>query len=154
MPDVDQAANDERARRLNWDTFGLFERLWEERDTLLATAQSLTSANEEDTLEIKLAVVGFSLFAPVEEWSYKHYLIVHNRLQGELSAEESEADQEDALAFARFACLAIGAMLGKYAAGEIDDAGFLLGDAHLVGYMALEGGRIYTFGRTANTQQS
>jgi hypothetical protein len=47
-------------------------------------------------------------------------------------------DYEDcAEAFQTFASLSMGALLGKYNTGEIDDAGFLLGDAHLGGFMAM-----------------
>ena len=36
-----------------------------------------------------------------------------------------------------FVCLALGALLGKHAAGDIDDLGFMLGDAHLPAFLAL-----------------
>jgi hypothetical protein len=130
----------------DWDTFGLFEQLWEDRDRLLDAAGSLRSDNVEDTLEIKLAIVGFALFSTVEEWDYRHYEIIHHRLQTELSPEALDDEGEDTQAYARFACLALGAMLGKYDAGQIDDAGFFLGDAHLAGFLMLNMVKMYTFG--------
>lgn len=120
-----------------WDTFALFESLLKNYHHYKASAQRLQSSNEEDTYEIKLGIIGFSLFQPSEKWNYEFYQLLKQRLDGELSSASLGWHGAEASTYAQFACLAIGALLGKFDAGEIDEKGFLLGDAHLPGFMML-----------------
>jgi hypothetical protein len=124
-----------------WDTFGLFQKLLDNFKNLLTRARDLRTTNPEDTQAVKAAVIGFSLFLPITAWSYEHYLLVDNRLQGELSLEAVKGyvvlpEEDCAQAYVVFACLAIGALIGKFNAGEIDEAGAFLGEAHLVSFIA------------------
>ena len=115
-----------------WDTWGLFQMLLDDFLRLLQQAESLHSDNTEDTLAVRTAIVGFQRFRPLEEWGYEQFQIIRGRLDGDLSSLEWFEDGAEAIRL--FSCLCLGAMLGKYAHGEIDDAGFLLGDAHLAGF--------------------
>ncbi len=121
---------------ISWDTFSLFESLLDEFPLCLQEAKALQSENLEDVYPIKLSIVGFSRYRPVEDWQYEQYQAIRSRLDGDLA--ELEWFEEDAEAIRLFSCLCLGAMLGKLAAGEIDDVGFMLGDAHLAGFNASE----------------
>ena len=118
-----------------WNTFSLFQSLLDEFPERLAEAALLPSDNPEDTYPIKLAIVGFSRFSPLDEWSFSQYQIIQNRLNGDLA--NMKWFEGCAEAVKMFSCLCLGAMLGKYIEGVIDDAGFLLGDAHLAGFNVL-----------------
>ena len=120
-----------------WDTFGLFQALLDDFEKLLSSARNLRTTEPEDSLAVKAAVVGFGQFSPLSEWGQQHYQIIAKRLQDELSLEELSWYEECAEAVSVFACLALGALLGKFQAGEIDDAGFMLGDAHLPAFLSL-----------------
>ena len=119
----------------NWDTFDLFRSLLDEFPKCLNEAALLHSDNQEDTYPVKLAIVGFSRFSPLNEWSFSEYQIIQTRLVGDLANREWFEDCAEAVKL--FSCLCLGAMLGKYTEGVINDAGFLLGDAHLAGFNIL-----------------
>lgn len=120
----------------SWNTFGLFEGLQNDFEALLIQAWHLRTS-EAASLATKAAVVGFAQFSPLSEWSGQHFEFINHRIQGELSPEELSWYEECAESISVFSCLALGALLGKLQAGDIDDVGFLLGDAHLAGFIAL-----------------
>ena len=93
-------------------------------------AERLESSNQEDSYEIKLAMVGYSLFRPVESWNYEFYRFIKDKLDGDLSNESLAWHGDDAVTYAQFACLA-------YGLREIDDQAFFLGEAYLPGFMHL-----------------
>lgn len=126
----------------NWDTFGCFEALLQDFEALLRDARNLRVVGT-DSFAVKMAVIGFCRFSPRSEWRLAHYEIINTRLQGELSLQELQWYEESAEAISVFACLALGALLGKFQSKEIDDSGFLLGDAHLAGFLALNNAEIY-----------
>jgi len=115
-----------------WDAWGLFQTLLDDFLRLLQQAERLHSDNIGDTLEVRAAIVGFQRFRPLEEWGHAQFQVIRGRLDGDLSSLGWFGD--DAEAIRLFSCLCLGAMLGRHAHGEIDDAGFLLGDAHLAGF--------------------
>ena len=121
----------------DWDTFGLFETLLQNFETHLTQAQGIRSSRPPGNEQTHLAVSGFLLFQPPEEWGGDEYDFITARLEGELSLEAMEWYEDFAPAVQMFACLALGAMLGKWAAGSIDEVGFMLGDAHLAGFISL-----------------
>jgi len=49
---------------------------------------------------------------------------------------------EAADAVSAFACYSLGALMGKQAASQVDAGGWMLGDAHLPAFLALENERI------------
>ena len=98
-------------------------------------AQTLASPNAQDDDDVKMAIVGFSYHTPTEQWSLQHYSFIRSRCDGELS-DQALQDRGDGVAvFRAFACLALGALLGLYSSGQIDDTTFALGDAQLPGFM-------------------
>jgi hypothetical protein len=111
-----------------WDTFGFFERLLARYDDLVSGYNSATAS---ESREVAAARAGFSLFQPLSSWNEELEQIVVHKLDGELSLEALDWFEEAAPAIRIFSILAVGALLAKWAAGEIDDRGFLLGDAHL-----------------------
>ena len=121
----------------SWDTFGLFQVLLDEFGNLLSNSRELSVAGSETSLAEKAAIVGFVQFSPIVQWNQKHSELIGDWLKGELSLERLSWYEEDAQAIAVFSCFAIGALLGKLQSGEIDNAGFLLGNAHLPGFISL-----------------
>src|SRR5687768_2174971 len=118
-----------------WDTFALFERLLDDFEELHRRAQRVRSSGPPGTEQTHIAAIGFLLFSPVEDWGRDQYHSITQRLEGDLSLPALDWYEEGAPAIQMFACLALGALLGKYAAGEINDIGFLLGDAHLASFL-------------------
>ena len=129
---------------MEWNTFGLFEDLLRKFVPLLGKARQVRSSKPTGTEVVHAAVVGFLLFSPVEDWGREHYEFITERLDGELALDALDWYEESAPAVQRFSCLALGALLGKYAAGEIDDLGFTLGDAHLPAFIALHAVEIHS----------
>ncbi len=120
---------------MEWDTFNLFQTLLDDFPQCMQEAETLQSGNLEDVYPVKLSIVGFSRYRLVEDWQYEQYQAIRSRLDGDLAG--LEWFEEGAEAIRLFSCLCLGALLGKLAAGEIDDAGFMLGDAHLAGFNVL-----------------
>jgi hypothetical protein len=98
-------------------------------------ARHLCTPNREDDDDIKMAIVGFSYHRATEDWSRQHYEFIRGRCEGELSDRELHEHGEAAAIFRAFACLALGALLGLRDSRQIDDTGFALGDAQLLGFM-------------------
>lgn len=122
------------------ETFGRFLGRFEDYK---AAARSLASPNPDDDEAIRAAIVGFSSFAPTEQWAREHYEFVNRYRLGDFSNAELAAIHGDrAPDWALFALLCLGALLGQYQSGEIDDAGFRLGEAQLPGFMALHAGEL------------
>ena len=121
-----------------WNTEELFASLLLDFKRLTDSASTLVTPNTEDVEPIRVAVVGFLLFSRTDRWTHEYYVLVRERLDDELSDQQlREWHDEHAEAIQRYSCLAIGALLGKLDTGQIDDAGFLLGDAHLAGFIAM-----------------
>jgi hypothetical protein len=120
---------------VDWDTFGLFESLLERFEELAGRARDVRSSGPPGTEQTHAAATGFLLFSPVEDWGREQHDFITRRLEGELSLPALDWYEEGAPAIQMFACLALGALLGKYAAGEIDERDFLLGDAHLASFL-------------------
>ena len=120
-----------------WTPDYLFNYILRDYSKYLDMADRLESSNQQDIYEVKLAIVGFSLFRPVEAWNYEFYRFIQEKLDGDLSLESLAWHEDDAATYAQFACLAYGALLGKHALREIDDQAFFLGEAYLPGFMHL-----------------
>lgn len=126
-----------------WDTFGLFEGLLSRFGEHLERARSVQALPFLDTPQTRIAFCGFSLFSLEETWGVEENTLIVERVAGELSLEELEWYEESAPAIQIFSCLVLGAMLGKFAAGTLDERGFLLGDAHLAGFLTLRNEEVY-----------
>lgn len=120
---------------LTWDTYGLFESLLQDFEMHLDRARHVRSSHPPGTQQTHVAVSGFLLFSPPEAWGREEFECITTRVQGALSLEALEWYEEAAPAIQMFDCLAMGAMLGKYAAGTLDNVGLLLGEAHLAGFL-------------------
>jgi len=112
-----------------------FARLLSAYSVARDTARQLTTPNQEDDDDIKMAIVGFSYHRATEDWSRHHYEFIRSRCDGELSDRALHKHGEAAAIFRAFACLALGALLGLRDSRQIDDTGFALGDAQLPGFM-------------------
>ena len=126
-----------------WDTFGLFETLLSSFEAALSRARI---ANPEATIELldAIAAEGFHMVQTEAVWQQDDGLFIRQRVERELSPEALEWFEDEAPAVAAFSCFALGALLGKLAIGEIDTAGFTLGDAHLPGFVLLHSESIYS----------
>ena len=128
---------------MNWNTTELFDELSRRFAELSRAAGDLSTPNLEDDLYVRHAIVGFGLFCSVALWSQEHFSLVSQRLEHDLSLESlRDFFKEDAISVRLFSCLALGALLAKYQAGELDDSGFMLGDAHLPGYILMHTGEL------------
>ena len=119
----------------NWNTSNLFNQMRDGFSGFLQKAAVLPSSNSEDVYAVKVAIVGFIRFSPLSEWGYDQFSFIRRCLDSDLS--DLDWFEEDAEAIRLFSCLCLGSLLGKYAAAEIDDAGFLIGEAHLADYNTL-----------------
>lgn len=88
------------------------------------------------THQMAMSMIGFSLYSPISKWSSQHSSLIEGRVSGELSDQSLSWYGEDAKAIGLFSCSILGALLGKYQEGEINDTGFMLGEGHLAGYIA------------------
>lgn len=118
-----------------WDPFDLFQSLLDNFSLFVEDAKRLHSSNAVDTLDIKIAILGFSKFYPLQQWSYDHYVRLSEILNGDYSPESLADYGECAKPFASFAALSLGALLGKASASQIDGKGFFYGQAMLVAFM-------------------
>ncbi len=118
-----------------WDPFGVFQPLLKNFSLFIEDAKRLHSDNAMDTLEVKIAILGFSKFYPLLQWSYDHYIFISGFLNGDYSPESLAEYGECAKPFASFAVLALGALLGKFNALQLNDRDFLIGQTALVAYM-------------------
>lgn len=64
-------------------------------------------------------------------------------LGGALSIEEFDWYEESAEALQSFAIAVYGGLMALHASGQIDEAGYLLGEAHVVGYMLIHDAKLY-----------
>jgi hypothetical protein len=119
-----------------WDTFGLFEALLGDFAAALGEADVLPEG-EKQPEGLSLAMVGFCRYRPLGEWHDELGRWLLSRLETDWSADQLSWYGRHGPAVVAFRCLALGALQGKFRAGEIDDAGFLLGDAHLAAFILM-----------------
>ena len=98
-------------------------------------ARHLSTPNPDDDGDIKMAIVGFSFHRATEAWAREHHQFIRSSCDGELSDSALNWHGEAAAIYRAFACLALGALLGLRASGQIADSGFELGEAQLPGFM-------------------
>jgi hypothetical protein len=113
---------------------GVFDALYEKFPQYIRWAKGVTSVNEEDTFEIKMAIVGFSLNCSVEEWTFDQFEYVHN----ELTPCEGY-DENQRLFFA----LGLGYILGMAAAKKVNDLQFTWFVMVLPGFIFAQGDKYF-----------
>jgi hypothetical protein len=122
----------------NWDPFNLFQSLLDDgRSIMVIVRERIQPPLDLNTCTI-VAQQGFAMFSNVDQWQAEHDRFIASRFLGELSPENLEWYEDCAKAYACFAYLSLGTILGKLTSGEISQAEFLLGDAHLPGFMSLK----------------
>ena len=112
----------------------LLDELRRRYDELNCIAQRLESPNDDDTHDVKCAVVGFSLYTPTENWQRDHFDFVRSRL----------SDPRDALSaeFVLLEAMCLGAMSGMAYERRITEQEFQLMDLQLPGYLFALGGKL------------
>jgi hypothetical protein len=129
------------------DVYDEFERLWCCYASCLTAADSLGSPNPEDNSFIKLAIVGFSHHDNVRNWQPRHYQIAREYLDECEKLDDSDNTK-------RFNMLALGALLGLYSSGKIDDRVYRIGYILLPGFVMAKGDAIDGIGTSqANPSQ-
>jgi len=105
-----------------------FNRLWDVVPQSWQMACNLVSPNEEDSDILKMAMIGFSCHDKMENWKQGHFKIA----QCYLKECDSLGDSED---MKKINMLLLGALLGMYSAGKIDDGLYRTGYILLPGFV-------------------
>jgi hypothetical protein len=117
-----------------------FDKLLAEFPDILA---SVNAATNDAMGPHAFAQLGFEIAAPTEQYAEEHAYFVDGRCEGELS-DKSLADLGHVAATWRaFSCVCLGYLLGRYQTGDIDDAGFALGDAQSAGFIFANSPTLY-----------
>jgi|SRR5579871_757619 len=132
----------EEVFRVPWSPKALFHELLIDFGAFDRTSMPAISTASLDK-EIRIAKLGFARFVSLDHWTMEHHNFMQRLLQGDYSMEELSWFEEDAEAIRMFACLAYGAMLGKFWIGEIDDSGFSRGETLLPSFMLAERNQIH-----------
>ncbi len=114
------------------DMFDEFDRLWRSFAVCSRAAEMLDSPNREDDPFIKMAIIGFSYHDKTENWQQRHF-----KLAKQYAAECARLGDPPKLR--KFNLLALGALLGLYSAGKMDDRVYGIGNALLPGFVLSKG---------------
>jgi hypothetical protein len=106
----------------------LFQQLWDDLPRVREKVVLLESANPEDDLMVKFAIVGYSYHRQVESWGRDEFEFVAQR-------REEVAEQDPR--WVEFVCFVSGYLLGLWQSGSVDDTEFALLEAQLPGFMWL-----------------
>jgi hypothetical protein len=105
-------------------------------------ARELESANPEDDLAIKAAVVGFSYNAPTESWAEGHFDFVKARLDKDYHDRELAEYGENSENVRLFFALSLGYLLGLCQQEEIHDEEFKVTEHQIPGLIMLHLGEL------------
>ena len=117
------------------DIFDEFERLWHSFGVCCRSAEALDSPNPQDDQFIKMAIVGFSYHDKTENWQQGHFTIARRYV-------DECTRLGDPPKLGKFNLLALGALLGLYSAGKIDDRLYGIGYALLPGFVMSKGSAV------------
>ncbi|ADO00798.1 hypothetical protein Gbem_4097 [Citrifermentans bemidjiense Bem] len=117
------------------DLFDEFERLWRCYRVCCEVAVTLKTPNAEDDEFIRMAIVGFSYHDRTENWNHDHYKIAKNYLDECAGLGDSAQEK-------KFNLLVIGALLGLYSSGKIDEKIYRIGYILLPGFVMAKGGAV------------
>lgn len=114
------------------DNTRLFTDLLEDFPVLIAHADALRTAESEiDPLAIKIAVVGYGLFRPKQEWGKAIFAYVHSFIY-EDPPPLAPVEAKYLEAASVFAALCLGALIGRENAEEIVNEKVARGEFNLV----------------------
>ena len=94
--------------------------------------------NEQDSLPIKCAIVGFSYNSPTEEWGIRHFEFVQTRIDSSYREEDLLYYEENSGNVAMAFALCIGYLLGAYQAEKITNDEFKLAEIQIPGLLMLK----------------
>jgi hypothetical protein len=106
----------------------------------IAAARALVSPNTIDDLEIKAAIIGFSMNSPTCAWDLNHVEFVKQRLEGGYSADSLKDFGAEAPLIRLFVGLCLGYLLGLYQAEKLTDAEFSVAETQIPGLVLLNSG--------------
>ena len=118
-----------------WHLLGTFP-----RDVELA--KQVESSNPEDSLAIKIAIVGFSYNARTEAWAKGQYDFVKSRLDRDYHDDELSEYGQNSANVKLFFALCIGYLLGLYEQNKISDHEFKVAEVQIPGLIMAELPRI------------
>lgn len=107
-------------------------------EKLLKVSQEIQTPNSEDDEFIKAAIVGFSKYAPTEQWTRDHYVFIKKYRDSDYSDESLACFHgRQARKMALFVCLCLGTLLGMFQSEKITEDEFVIAEAQLPGYLML-----------------
>jgi hypothetical protein len=106
---------------------------------LVTLAYQLRTTDESDPITVKAAVIGFSLFYPVEEWRRPDHDFIMKYVNCEPSMAALSPSREWDEAILVFSCIALGAALGAYNAGQMSHDDFLKSEWYILAFTSLHG---------------
>lgn len=114
-----------------WDTDALYEPLLRDFEAHLRRARRIRSEGPTGSYELHVAISGFLEFCPPEKWGQTQFQFIKSRLEGDYALENLRWHEDSARAVQAFACLGMGAILGMYTAGQLDEREFTYGEMFL-----------------------
>jgi hypothetical protein len=111
-----------------------------ERDVQLA--KQLDSPNDDDDLEIKVAMVGFSYNSRTDDWDLGHFDFVRLRLARNFASSELAEYGPNAENVRLFFALSVGYLLGLYHQEELSDNDFRTAELLVSGLIMQHLGRL------------
>lgn len=121
------------------EPFALFQSLLDDLTDLLGRAHHLRTADASDPLSIKAAVIGFGLFHPMQAWSKANFEFIESRLNHDLSPDTFSPAPDCDEALTTFACLGLGAILGRFNAGQMDGEQATKSEWYLFAFLNVHG---------------
>jgi hypothetical protein len=100
-------------------------------------ARRVESANQEDDLAIKAAIVGFSYNSPTSDWARGHHDFVRNRLDANYPSDKLSEFGKNCENVRLFFALAIGFLLGLYQQKRLSDDQFWESEQQIPGLIML-----------------
>ena len=117
---------------------------YDELEQLLATfardiaiAESIESANPEDDLAVKAAVVGFSYNSSTMEWTKEHFEFLVRRIESDYDAESLTEYGENGLNVKLFFSIAMGYLLGLFQKEKITEEEFKIAEQQIPGMIMM-----------------
>jgi hypothetical protein len=108
----------------------------------VALARQLQSPNSEDELAIRVAIVGFSYHASIEQWSVDHYKFLKGRIDPEFALENLADYQPISQNIRLFAALCFGYLLGLYQTYKVTGQELQVLEAQIPGLIALRSNKL------------
>jgi hypothetical protein len=124
------------------EPFAVFQSLLDDFPQLLDKAHHLRTTNADDPISLKAAVIGFGLFHPMQAWSRANFEYIDSHLNGEVPPDNFSPTPDCDEAIRAFASLGLGASLGLFNAGHIDDDQATKNEWYLYAFINVHGQQI------------